>query len=238
MTLDLRSGTFKPYNKPGNIPQYVNRQSNHPPSILRGIPEAINKRLSNISSDKQSFDSTVRPYQEALEKSGYEYQLHFNPQPAKQKRQRYRNVTWFNPPYSANVNTNIGQKFLKIIDECFPKAHPLHRIFNRNTLKLSYSCMPNIKSVIACHNKSVLNKLTEQQTPAVNECNCRQKTTCPLNGKCQTEGIVYQATVTREDNKQQETYVGLSEGTFKTRYLNHTSSFRNKKHTNATELSK
>ena len=49
---------------------------------------------------------------------------------------------------------------------------------------------------------------------------------------------MYQATVTREDNMQKETYVGLTENTFKTRYRNHTLSFRNKKYSNSTELSK
>ena len=61
ITFDLRTGTYKPYTKPGNIPQYVNVQSNHPPSILRRIPETINQRLSRISSDKQSFDSIGTP---------------------------------------------------------------------------------------------------------------------------------------------------------------------------------
>ena len=41
---------------------------NHPPSILRRIPEAINRRPTNISSDKQSFDAAIPPYQEALKK--------------------------------------------------------------------------------------------------------------------------------------------------------------------------
>ena len=59
VTFDLRSGTFKPYMKPGNIPQYVNVQSNHPPSILRRIPQTINQRLSRISSDKQSFEQAL-----------------------------------------------------------------------------------------------------------------------------------------------------------------------------------
>ena len=40
--------------------------------------------------------------------------------------------------------------FLNMIDECFPKSHRLHKIFNRNTLKLSYSCMQNI---ISSYNK-------------------------------------------------------------------------------------
>ena len=54
----------------------------------------------------------------------------------------------------------------------------------------------------------------------------------------QAVGIVYQATVKREDNGEEKTYVGLTEGTFKTRFNNHTSSFRNQQRKHATELSK
>ena len=31
ITFNLEEETFKPYNKPGNIPIYVHKQSNHPP---------------------------------------------------------------------------------------------------------------------------------------------------------------------------------------------------------------
>jgi hypothetical protein len=127
--------------KPGNIrAQYVNRESNHPwpPSILRSIPEAINRRSFHISSDKQSFEAACQPYQDALSMSGYEFTLHYNPQSPKPKRSRPRNGIWFNPPYSANVATNIGHKILKAINECFAPSHPLNKILNRNTLKLSY----------------------------------------------------------------------------------------------------
>ena len=81
VTLDLRSQSFKPYMKPGNTPQYINRDGNHPPTILRTVPQAINKRLSNISSDKRSFGAAIPPYQEALRRSGYNYKLNYNPQP-------------------------------------------------------------------------------------------------------------------------------------------------------------
>ena len=93
----FRSYSYKPYVKPGNTQLYVNHNSNHPPSVLRSIPEAINKRLFNISSDRQSFDSAAPPYQEALRKSGFNYSLHYNPIPPKPKRQRNRNILWFNP---------------------------------------------------------------------------------------------------------------------------------------------
>ena len=56
-------------------------------------------------------------------------------------------------------------------------------------------------------------------------------------GPC-TVTVTNEATVTNEDNNQQETYLCITEGTFKTRYSNHTSSFRNEKIKRATELSK
>ena len=59
-----------------------------------------------------------------------------------------------------------------------------------------------------------------------------------MQGKCLSKNIIYQATVVRGDNKKKETYIGLTENTFKTRYANHTQSFKNDKHINDTELSK
>ena len=44
-----------PYVKPNNVPQYIHSKSNHPPGILKNIPESINKHLSEISSDEGSF---------------------------------------------------------------------------------------------------------------------------------------------------------------------------------------
>ena len=238
VTLDLRTQSFKPYTKPGNVPQYINRQSNHPPPILRNLPSAINRRLSNISSGKCSFDSAAPPYQEALKKSGYSYTLSFDPQPSKDKRSRKRNILWFNPPYSANVATNIGHTFLKILDESFPKTHPLHKVFNRNTVKLSYSCMPSMEKLITAKNQSIFRKESRSSPSTANACNCRQQNACPVRGKCLNEGIVYQAIVTREDNNDEGSYVGLAEGKFKTRYANHNTSFRYEKYRNSTELSK
>ena len=92
VTLDLRTQSFRPYTKTGNTPQYINRHSNHPRPILRNLPAGINRRLSNISSDKRSFDSAAPPYQEALRKSGYNYNLNFDPRPSKDKRSRQRNI--------------------------------------------------------------------------------------------------------------------------------------------------
>ena len=236
VTLDLRSGKYWPYTKEGNIPLYVHRKSNHLPSILKNIPESINKRLSEISSDKESFDSTKHAYQEALDKSGYRYDLSYKVTPSQTRRRtRQRNIIWYNPPYSRNVETNVGKCFLSLIDQHFPKSNPLHKIFNRNTIKLSYSCMNNVKSIISSHNKSVIRKSTNSDKDKKN-CNCQKPEKCPMDGNCNIESIIYQAEVTSQTTK--ETYVGLCDTAFKLRYRNHTSSFRNKQYRNATELSK
>ena len=80
---------------------------------------------------------------------------------------------------------SIVQNFLSIVDKCFSKNHPTNKIFNRQTLKLSYPCMPNMKTIIASHKKQILSNVAT--TPNQNHdpsCNCRKKAECPLDGKC------------------------------------------------------
>ena len=146
---------------------------------------------------------------------------------------RKRDITWYNPPFDSNVKTNLGRKFLHIVDKCFQKNHPLHKIFNRHTLKLSYSCMPNMKSIISSHNKHVLSNADAPTPP--DTCNCRKKPDCPLEGKCLQTNVIYQATVTTETTT--ETYVGLATN-FKERYRNHKTSFQHSHRKKETELSK
>ena len=143
VTLDMNTEKFKPYAKPTNTLLYVHSKSNHPPSIIKNIPESINRRLSEISSDAGVFEEAAKPYQEALGKSGCTFKLQFKPpQTSLPKSNRSRNIIWFNPTYNRNVKSNIGRQFLRLIDQSFLVGHKLRKIFNRSTLKLSYSCMP------------------------------------------------------------------------------------------------
>jgi hypothetical protein len=99
--------------------------------------------------------------------------------------------------------------------------------------------MPNVHNIITAQNRTVLDcKQSKATKNPDRKWNCRQEESCPLPDKCLTESIVYQATVTREDNQQKETYVVHTGGRFKVRYYNHTSSFRNAEHKHSTELSK
>ena len=234
---DLEMETFKPFLKPGDTPTYVHAQSNHPPSILRNIPEAINRRLSNLSSDEQMFQSVAPVYQEALERSGYKFKLEFKPQPiseATKKRKRKRDILWWNPPYSTSVKTKVGMIFFKLLDLHFPKDNPLSKILNRNTVKMSYRTTPNFKKIINSHNATTL-----KPEAFVPPCNCRKKELCPLNPiKCRTRNVVYQATVIPTQNPAEtETYTGMTSTEFKDRYRNHTKSFNNLRYSNETTLS-
>ena len=75
VTLDLTSGSYKPFMKPNNKILYVHRQSNHPPALLKNIPENINKRLTSISYNQKVFDDAIPPYQKALDVSGFKHKL-------------------------------------------------------------------------------------------------------------------------------------------------------------------
>jgi hypothetical protein len=76
VTLNLTTGKYHPYSKSNNTPLYVHSKSNHPPSVLRNIPLSINKRLTDISSDQDSFEHASPSYQQAFDKSGYNHKLY------------------------------------------------------------------------------------------------------------------------------------------------------------------
>ena len=61
ITLDLQSGIYKPYMKPNNTIQYVHALSNHPPNILKNIPDSVNKRLSLNSANETIFNEAAPP---------------------------------------------------------------------------------------------------------------------------------------------------------------------------------
>ena len=91
-------------------------------------------------------------------------------------------------------------------------------------------------SIINKHNKKILN--TKTSTPSQKSCNCRIKEDCPLNNNCLTTNILYNAKVTTNEDGTGENYIGVTEGTFKQRFAQHKLSFKNKKYSNSTELSK
>ncbi len=180
-------------------------------------------------------------YQKSIDKSGYDHVLEFKPPSTNEDKSyannRARNVIWYNPPYNKAVSSNIGRDFLRLIDEEFPKDHMLIKIFNRNTIKVSYGCMTNVKQASTDGIKTILNNQTTAKRND-KQCNCRKPQDCPVNGRCLNESVIYQATVKTDNGEPEQTYVGLTANSFKTRYANHKASFKNEKKKSNTELSK
>ena len=119
-----------------------------------------------------------------------------NENKSKSSKNPKRNI-WFNPPFSKNISNNIGKYFLLLIQKHFPNNHRYHKILNENNVKISYSYMANIKSIINMQNKEVI---TEKKTQAV-KCNCINKPGCPLSNQCQVTNLIYKARITTEPAK-------------------------------------
>ena len=67
--------------------------------------------------------------------------------------------------------TNIGKEFLNLISKHFPKNHQKSKIFNKNNMKVSYSCTDNLQTIIKKHNRKILK--TSKTPSTENKCNCR-----------------------------------------------------------------
>ena len=239
MTLDLTTGKYKPYNTPDNITLFINVKSNQPPNIIKNLPENILRRINKLSSDKFIFENSKDLYNSALSNSGFKDKIKFNPDYKRnisKNNRRKRKTIWFNPPYSNNVSTIIGKNFLTILDRHFPKSHKLHKIFNRNNVKISYSSMSNFSSFINSHKKKIINSnIPKQPAPT---CNCRLKSSCPLNGNCMQSSLVYICEAdTPNVIENHPHYIGLTRNTFKDRFYKHKNSFKYESKRDAAELS-
>ena len=90
--------------------------------------------------------------------------------------------------------------------------------------------MPNIGKIISGQNKK---KLGGTNDPP--KCKCTQFA-CPVEGKCETTGVIYQCEVKKISDGHIESYVGLTEKSFKDRFYKHRKSFTTENY-NKTTLS-
>ena len=157
VTFELYNNLYKPYRKPINKPSCINKQANHPPML----PKPIAKKISSTSSSKHIFDKSFLIYQNALSKSGFKEELKYTPSDVSfreenNQKTRRKKIIWFNPTYSTIMKTNIGKNFLQFLVKHFPINIKVHKICNRNTVKVSYSCMKNMDSIISVERKTIV----------------------------------------------------------------------------------
>jgi hypothetical protein len=114
-------------------------------TILQHPPSTITQRStknSRLSSSKQSFETSL--CEKALNRSNNQYKLDYAAHPDTHTRQEEtEQETWFTPPFCKNVKTNVRKLkiFYASLTSLSYKLSPLHKIVNRNTIKISYIYM-------------------------------------------------------------------------------------------------
>ena len=136
-------------------------------------------------------------------------------------------------PFCRLTSINVGKCFFKLIDKNFKHDNILHKIFNRKTLKISYSYTKNIFLIINNHNKKIIKEFQNRtnnnnynNNSKEDECNCKTRKNCPMNELCNLNNVVYQGiTYPKENIMDRKTYIRISSTKWKIRNANHKYSF-------------
>ena len=157
----------------------------------------VKTRLSSLSINEDELNKAKLLYGKALKGSGFNKNLKCESMQATPSRK----AVWFNPACSVgtwcnvtHATSNLGKIFLKLVRKHFHKQYCYKKMFNTNTIKLSYSCTPNVKTLRKQRKSSIMKSGTNINKK---DFNCRNKANCPLDVNCLVECIVYEATVSR-----------------------------------------
>ena len=71
VTFNLVTGKSFSFRKPNNQSLYINTKCNYPSTILRDLPNMINKRLSVLSCNEEEYEKAKPLYETTLNGSGY-----------------------------------------------------------------------------------------------------------------------------------------------------------------------
>ena len=126
VTFNLATVKYFSFRKANNTPIYINILSNHPPTIIKQLPKMANRRISNLSCNKEEFDEVNSLYETARKDSTRFSSMSFRNSNT-QNTQIYSNrkTYWFSPPYSQYGKANIGKLFIKLVTKCFPQQQQM-----------------------------------------------------------------------------------------------------------------
>ena len=85
VTFNLTDSSYRPFNKSNNEVNYIHKQSNHPPSIIKQLPLSVERWFSMLSSNEKIFNDSIPIYQEALIKAGCNHKLTYQKHDQKKK---------------------------------------------------------------------------------------------------------------------------------------------------------
>ena len=63
---EIKDNIYQPYKKLNDEPLYINKNSNHPLTVVKQILKAISKQVSDISSNREIHDQNISYYQDAF----------------------------------------------------------------------------------------------------------------------------------------------------------------------------
>ena len=142
VTFNLTDSSYRPFNKRNNEIKCMHKQSNHLPSILKQLSLSVERRLSKMSLNEKIFNDAIPIYQKKiiLIKTGYNHKLTYQKHDQKKdnSKQRKRQISCFKPPYGKNNTAKVGKFFLSLIDNHVLPHHNVHKLFNRNNVKIRY----------------------------------------------------------------------------------------------------
>ena len=221
VTFNFTDSSYRPFNKTSDEINYTHKQFNRPPSAIKHLPLSVKRHLSKLYLNEKIFIDSIPIYLEALIKAGYNHKLTYQKHDQKKdnSQQPKWQIIWFNPPYSKNITTKVRKYFLSLIDKHFSPHHKLHKLFNGINVKISCSCLPNVKSIIKAHNRKIL-----YPSPTIGRrtCDCINISQYPLQQNCLSNNIIYQANINPVgENSETKIYYGIWQTTFKLRYANH-----------------
>ena len=61
VTFNLTDSSYCPFNRTNNEINYIHKQSNYPPSIIKQLPLSVERRFSKFSSNEKIFNDSI-PY--------------------------------------------------------------------------------------------------------------------------------------------------------------------------------
>ena len=211
----------------------VNISNSYPNCNPRRSQRIQNKtnidRIQNTHSSCDKFNQNETKKTKDMNNTQNNNNIKKSPPKPKKKNRNRSNVTYFNPPFSLGLKTNIGKQFLSLIDKHFPTNNHLSIALNRHNIKLSYSTTKNMEAIIAAHNRKILNPRKENIDGTDEKCNCRL--TCPIPEGCRKKAVVYKAEV------KGALYIGMTQTEIRSRIRRHRHSFKAEYKRNETNLS-
>ena len=177
-------------------------------------------------------------YNQALRNSGFNEEISYSERNARRNKGRKRKIIFFHPPWSDQIETKVGQNFLKLLDKHFPRGSELSQYFNS-----IYSNLPNVARQFKGINKALL---SPERILELKGCSCDDTDDCIVEGgHCLTDNVCYLGNLKYEQahpttgqlRELSKDYFGLTENQLRKRISGHKTSFNLPAYKNATKLS-